>query len=336
MLSLNPIIRLLNSSKALVMAVAIAAVCALAYFKLVPATDAMNFVKWVVAAYMAAVGIEDAGAKSAGKPAPVPEAPPVIVNIPSPVAMKDEEEFSAFTGLVIAVVNRSARVNNTDALTMTDACAYQLRNHVAPLWRIAAPMCKFFPDASKIPASAYVVAIVDQPDVDGALGYHTELSNGSVDAFIFVNPVLDNGGSVMTGPADQVTVSSVLSHELMEMLVDPTASLWADGPQRAEGMSYALEVADPVESDSYSINSHGVQVNVSNFVSPAWFDVVTTRTRFDYLNKLKAPFTMTPGGYMIVRNAPGSEASVFGAAMPTWKVALKKAKMGHSRLRHTK
>jgi hypothetical protein len=79
----------------------------------------------------------------------------------------------------------------------------------------------------------------------------------------------------------------------------------------------------------------GTPVEVSNFVLPAWFDPIPVDgAKFDWLGKLSKPFSMTKGGYVIVRNQ-GSVSQVFGEEFPAWKKALKLEKLG-SRTRRRK
>jgi hypothetical protein len=178
---------------------------------------------------------------------------------------------------------------------------------------------------------------MDDSTQAGALGYHSE-DNDLIDAFIFAKPVLDNKGVVLHDPTNNqnVSVASVLSHEVCEMFGDPFANFWADGPALAQGSSYALELCDAVEGDSYDIKlTCGDLVSVSNFILPQWFNAQGTAkdAPFDYLGKLSKPFTMTPGGYMIVRNGPGTEQQIFGAHMPDWKVSQKKSVFARNQMK---
>jgi hypothetical protein len=232
--------------------------------------------------------------------------------------------------MLIALVNHSKRVSNSDVSIMASAIQIQMDLHVAPAWNQKNPTVKFYSNSTKVPGYAWLVGIFDNPTVAGALGYHS-LDKDVIDAFIFVDPVLDNKGVVLydTTNPQNVSVSSVLSHEVCEMFGDRFASFWADGPQIAQGSQYALELCDPVESDSYEINvtvGKAVhKVSVSNFVFPSWFNQQATaklNAPFDYLKKLKAPFTMTAGGYMIVQSE-GNAQQVFGHKMPEWKRDLK-------------
>jgi hypothetical protein len=231
--------------------------------------------------------------------------------------------------MLIAVINESTMVSNSDVNLMCKAIQIQLNLHVLPAWNMKAGTIQFYADKTKVPGYAWVVSILDTPTVAGALGYHAE-DNDVIDAFIFCQPVLSNGGVVLydsTNPQN-VSVSSVLSHEVCEMVGDRFAGFWSDGPTITQGSEYALELCDPVESDSYSVLVNNgaafVPVSLSNFIFPAWFnpEATTINLPYDYLKKLTAPFTMTKGGYMIVRQS-GTVSQVFGEEMPQWKRDLK-------------
>lgn len=233
--------------------------------------------------------------------------------------------------MLIAVINESTLVSNQDVDTMCKAIQIQLDLHVLPAWNMKSGTIKFYADKTKVPGYAWVVSMLDNSTVAGALGYHAE-DNDVVDAFIFCQPVLSNGGVVLYDPnnSQNTTVSSVLSHEVCEMVGDRYAGFWSDGPSvnDANGNAYteyALELCDPVESDSYSVlvnvNGVNVPVSLSNFVFPSWFNPEAKspdNLPFDYLHKLTAPFSMTKGGYLIVRQS-GQSTQIFGEHMKEWR-----------------
>src|SRR5215471_14600809 len=115
-----------------------------------------------------------------------------------------------------------------DVATMTAAIATQVHYDAAPIWDRAPAAVVFYTDPAVVPAAAHGIAIVDtiQDQPAGVLGFHTE----------------DNGGQVLTG---DWSVSSTLSHEVLEMFVDPNCNLWAND---GKGTAFSLEVCDPVEA----------------------------------------------------------------------------------------
>lgn len=224
----------------------------------------------------------------------------------------------------IIVINKSTVVRNADVQTMARACAAQINLHAAPAWgKTPIPVIYSSTPQDAAPGS-WVIAILDNPDQANALGWHTESQGEVIFGRVFAKPVLDNGGAVFSGA---LSISSVLSHEVVETFCDPNVNLWADS---GRGYAIALEACDPVESDSYGITVETTTVQVSNFVTPRWFDPQARHsTGLDYLGKLSAPFTMTKGGYW-VQEKEGRVSQKFGETFPEWKKALKSVDTGRA------
>lgn len=218
-------------------------------------------------------------------------------------------------GMTICVVNGSKHVNDSDFHQMVGAVASQLWWHAAPAWGLKPVLMRAVTAANQAAAGDTVIIVMDTPDQAGALGYHTEDPGGKRWGRVFVQPVLDNHGTVLQGP---LTVASVLSHEGMEALVDPGCCFWA---QAASGSYYALEVGDAVENDSYRVTPAGQpSTDVSNFCLPAWFDAQASPTaKFDWMGKIKAPFTLDAGGYAVTQTPGGAPQQIFGELYPEWR-----------------
>ena len=217
--------------------------------------------------------------------------------------------------MLIAILNQSTVVANGDVATMTQAIASQVQFDAAPIWDRAPPTVVFYTDPTAVPAAAHGIAIVDtiQDQPTGVLGLHTEDQAGQMWGVVAAKPELDNGGKVLTG---DWSVSSTLSHEVLEMFVDPNCNLWAND---GKGSVYSLEVCDPVEAPTYTVSG----VSVSNFVTPSWFDPLAPATaQFDKLSKLTAGFSILPGGYMTYESA-GKEQQQWGTAYPNWRKVMK-------------
>ena len=228
----------------------------------------------------------------------------------------------------LAIANRSQRVTDGDLKSIVNALALQLQRDVAPLLRVLVPSLDFV-GSGAIPAGTPSLVVFDTADQADALGYHDVGPDGLPYGKAFAGPVLDNGGTVKSG-ADSVSVT--LSHELLEMLADPSANLWADA---GDGSAYAYELCDPVEGDAYAVRG----VSVSSFVLGAWFDPQAPRTaKFDFLDKLPGPFTMTPGGYVLKRTEAGEVQAVWGDKVPEWKRREKARARSRfaSRFRHSR
>ena len=218
---------------------------------------------------------------------------------------------------MFTIVNKSTLVSDADVKTMVRAVAHQVRYDACPAFGLTPVPVVFSTDASTAPPGSYVIAILDDSDQAGALGWHTEDQGDVIYGEVFAKPVLDNGGDALT---KDLSVASVLSHEVLETLADPHANLWADN---GHGTAYAYEIGDPVESDSYPVKVSGKAVTVSNFVTPHWFDPQAAKgERFDFLGKVTAPFQMTHGGYVITM-VEGKVSQHFGEKFPEWRKDIK-------------
>lgn len=232
----------------------------------------------------------------------------------------------------IVLVNRSSILQDEELRQIARAVLVQLTQSFCPAWDLLPPLVRFVPAGAPISKDAYLVAVVDKGDVTGALGYHDQVSGSVVDAFIFCEPSLMGGGTKIKDCAPgAVTIASVVSHEILEMIIDPTINAWWDGPLSVNGRVYAsvaAEVGDPVQphttDDFHVVHLDGETFWLANFILPAWRDSHAASGPFDALGKLQAPFTMTPGGYLIVRNAPGLETNEFGARVTAAAIARSK------------
>jgi hypothetical protein len=195
----------------------------------------------------------------------------------------------------IALVNASA-LADIDVALMAEACNAQVIE-CARAWGIAPTPVAFYSTADGLPAvECRIMLIVDQLDVPGALGYHTD-KLGAI-----------YGRVLNQGPVD---TCKTLSHECLEMLVDPTCTGWRP---LGGGRDVALEVCDPVQADVYATPATVVGISrdmwLSNYVTPRWFDPAGVGA-FDRMGVLSAPLAMASGGYIIVREKDGDVVNVF-------------------------
>ena len=196
----------------------------------------------------------------------------------------------------IAVVNRSA-LSDADVSFMAEACDAQVIE-CAAAWGVDPTPVAFYATADGLPAvECRIMLIVDQIDVPGAAGYHDD------DLGVIFGRVLNQG------PVDTCVT---LSHECLEMLIDPTCTEWRSF---GGGRQVALEVCDPVQADTYAVQAEVAgdsrQMLLSNYVTPRWFDPAGVGL-FDRLGRLQAPLSMSSGGYLILREKDGEWINVFG------------------------
>jgi hypothetical protein len=241
--------------------------------------------------------------------------------------------------MLIALVNLSKLVKSTEAVQIAAAVTAQLQGEYRAIWAKSSTVVAV-PDITHIPQGARPMFLLDQADEPGALGDHEESAQGIPMARIFVKEILGAPGAGVLNGNSGFSVSSVVSHEALEMDGNPYTNLWATGP---DGLDHAREMSDAVESSCYQkAIGRGVSVLVSNFLTPRWFDAhAPAGSQYDYLAHLKAPFTIERAGYEIVKpsghetarygmtasQGPAGARYHFGAEMPQWR---RDFKMRHS------
>jgi hypothetical protein len=220
------------------------------------------------------------------------------------------------------ILNQSSLVS-TDLEAMAAAIDHQLREHVATAWQRVPIAVQFEPDAAHLTPEDITFTLVDgSSPQSGMFGGHTPGMGGkSAASVIFVSPVLAIGGDPLIARDDRPSVASVLSHEVIETFLDADCNQWVDTGTLLG--SCALEIADPVQADWYSVTlpSKAV-VSVSNFVYPSWFRASSAPwDRLDHMGRLYMPCTLSLGGYAVVRPASGGETIWIGGGVPQWKAA---------------
>ena len=187
---------------------------------------------------------------------------------------------------VIAVKNLSTVVSDADVQAALPSFQTQLsRDFCGAGWGLDATL-QWVPKAKKAPASAWLLGVFDDADQAGALGYHDLTKSGQPTGKVFAKTTLDDGG----------LWTVTFSHELLEMVADPTINLCAFDEDARR--LYAYEVCDAVEADALGYKIDGV--TVSDFVMPGWFEPshVTKGERFAFKSKVKGPFQLLAGGYI--------------------------------------
>jgi hypothetical protein len=188
----------------------------------------------------------------------------------------------------IAIVNASTTVTDTEVVPVVAALQVQVDRDYTPIWHTQAKIT-FYPKGQNPPADAWQLALLDNSDLAGALGYHDITPNGQPLGKSFVGTDKQYG----------LSWSITTSHELLEMLTDPWINLTVfDQITDTGGRLYAYEVCDACEDDSFGYDINGVMV--SDFVTPAWFEGwrVTNSTMFDFKKHITAPYMLLSGGYI--------------------------------------
>lgn len=181
-------------------------------------------------------------------------------------------------------------------------------------------VCNRYPGANHVVSDLidqgfYFQLVDDLPEAPGALGYHDIDKDGRPYSKIAVNPSLQHGSDWLIGTYAVITT---VTHEAGETVCNPIINIMRDMNSTT---SVAQEICDPVEDTQYIHNGCAI----TNFVLPSWFNPFG-KAPYDYLGKLAAPFTMTAGGYMIVREGgqdnQWTAKGLYGPDMPEWRKAV--------------
>ncbi|WP_447597903.1 hypothetical protein [Nitrospira sp. Nam80] len=160
-----------------------------------------------------------------------------------------------------AVIKFTSKLKDADVQDAVRVMNRQIMEDFMPIWgyrRTLKYIAAGFEQADdntlkeeKIAADS-VVYLLDESTLPGALGYHDLNTRDIPVGFVFV---LD--------PNDWTTT---LSHEVLELILDPTVNILIPGPHPKDPQNivlHAYEVCDAVERMSYKIDG----IDVSNFLT---------------------------------------------------------------------
>jgi hypothetical protein len=190
----------------------------------------------------------------------------------------------------IVIINRSS-VADAEISNIIPALQAQVSGDFAPLWGIDATI-EFVGKRAHAPQGAWQLEVFDHTDVQGAGGYHVD-QNGRVSGKAFWLDAVEAG--------EQPSVD--VSHEMLEMLADPTTATMIDLQGQWQGYQCLREVCDAVESDELGYSKPGVDgtaVLLSDFVLPAYFfQGNPSGGKYDFRGQIggAAP-TLLQGGYL--------------------------------------
>lgn len=177
-------------------------------------------------------------------------------------------------------------------------------------------------------ATSVVLYLQTKLDVEGALGYHDKNNKG------IPYGVISTELSALVGEP----WSTTLSHELIELALDPEANLLVLGPHPTDPsltVAFWYEGCDACQDQSYKIGD----VWVSNFLLPLYF--VTDGDKVGFTNRMHnqlKSFNVTSGGYLGFYNPSTGKVEQYVPSQQAKAVMGLKAKMGDARrfLRYTK
>jgi hypothetical protein len=216
----------------------------------------------------------------------------------------------------IRVVNRSRNLSDDLVAVMTEAVNIQFSHHFLPAWDTADMEVVFNSKSRK--KDVWTVALFDT-------SHQWEFHHSRPSSAVFVQGAIDHGSMPLTGP---YALSMLLSHECLELAIDPHVAQWSVTGVDRSGQStcVAYDIANPVDNQFYEVIVNGSPVNVSNFVLPAWFDQRSVNMKTDALDMLdKKALLLTSGGYTVTWGAGGQEQT-YGEEMPHWRLKQKRCR----------
>lgn len=221
------------------------------------------------------------------KPNP-PPAPNAQTSPPPPAPVVSTTPAASRVGPKVAIINRSTVMTDAQLQPIVAALQIQLDRDFSPAWGISATL-SFVGKSATAPSGVWQLIIQDTTNQQGALGYHELTTDGNPIGYVFAKTDIQNN----------LSVSVTISHELLEMLIDPDINLTAFiQTTNTAGTLYAYEVCDACEDDSFGYQINGILV--SDFVYPAWFESFrrTGSTKFDFQGRITKPFQLLHGGYI--------------------------------------
>jgi hypothetical protein len=183
----------------------------------------------------------------------------------------------------IAVVPIRAGIPVEEIAGVSAALQKQVMRDFAPVWEVQATV-DYFPTLEAVPIGYWPLMIVE----DGAgPGTHVD-RNGQPMAYVEYGP----------------TWSLTASHEVLEMLADPTGMRFVTGDApsaESDRVEFLLEVCDPCQGadNAYTVNG----VLVSDFYTPAYFEpLFTCGSKYSFCGALRSPRDVLPRGYLSWRS----------------------------------
>lgn len=209
----------------------------------------------------------------------------------------------------IVLVNRTTVLTDDQVKNIIPALQAQVTTDFSPVWGLDATL-GFFGIGDPDPGpGTWPLLLLDTTDQPGAGGYHLDQS-GQVFGRVFCRDAIDAG--------DSWTIDA--SHELLEMLADPTAGtdpsqyVWLQGGEWT-GKQCLREVCDACEAEQFGysrLGADGSPVMLSDFVTPGYFFLPDHSGHFDFGKHLKAaaPALLVDGYLGIFDPATGDWSQV--------------------------
>ena len=184
--------------------------------------------------------------------------------------------------LHVALVSTTPEVTLANLAPVSAALQKQVSRDFGPMWNVEATV-DAFDKLEDVPVGYWHVLLQDELP-NGAAGLHKRDDDKQPFALV----ALTTNWPVF------------MSHEVLEMLVDPQGTLTRAGNSMKSGqgrVEYLIEVCDPCQASkfAYTVNS----VMVSDFYTPQYFDPVkSSGVRYSFSGQVRGPREVLDGGYL--------------------------------------
>jgi hypothetical protein len=184
----------------------------------------------------------------------------------------------------VALVAETEKIRAAELRRVENALQTRMKRDVAPVWDVTATV-QAYRKLENVPAGTWTVVIRDDIRQPGAASYHS---------------VKDNLPFTMV--AYHARWPFYVSHDLLEMLIDPFGNRLTSGPdprpgRRQKRVAYLVEVCDPcaAEANGYEIDG----VRMADFCTPSFYDPEPkTGARYSFTGAVTKPFEVLREGYI--------------------------------------
>jgi hypothetical protein len=180
----------------------------------------------------------------------------------------------------VALVSWSQEATLAELSYVAAALQKQVARDLAPVWGLSGTV-DAFPSLSLVPVGYWPVIVVD-PASGPATGFH-----------------LDSRGQPYAIVEHTASWSLTASHEVLEMMCDPTGWRLAGAPSPVTGqgaVGVLVEVCDPCQLAPFAYVIDGVLV--SDFVTPWYYQGLSVHPSYSFTGAVRQPLGVLPGGYL--------------------------------------
>ncbi len=185
----------------------------------------------------------------------------------------------------VALVSEFDKIDPGDLAVVGAALQKQASRDPIQFWDVKAVVASF-PKLEDVPIGFWPIILEDDIKEPGAKGVHKD-ENGQPFALVTASDRLEDW-------------SLTTSHEMIEMLIDPSGNrlVAGDSPKADQGrVEILVEACDPSEAPDFAYTVNGILV--SDFYSPRYFDpVAVPGVRYSFTGAVEKPRQVLRGGYL--------------------------------------